>query len=57
MKTNLLLIFILILQLKINAQNCTYIQAIDTANNAITFTATDTASVFNYIFVLILHLY
>jgi len=52
MKTNLLLIFILILQLKINAQNCTYIQAIDTANNSITFTATDTASVFNYIFVL-----
>jgi PKD repeat protein len=34
------------------AQNCTFIQEIDTANNAITFIATDTASSYNYIFIL-----
>jgi len=52
MKTRLLLIIIVLLKLEIKAQNCTFIQAIDTANNSITFTATDTASAFNYIFVL-----
>ena len=40
------------MQFEIRAQNCTFIQAIDTANNSITFTATDTASIYNYIFVL-----
>jgi gamma-glutamyltranspeptidase len=52
MKIKLLFILIFLFQLKISAQNCTYIQAIDTANNSITFTATDTLSVYNYIFVL-----
>jgi PKD repeat protein len=52
MKTKLLVIFLLFFQLKMSAQNCTYIQAIDTVNNTITFTATDTLSVYNYIFVL-----
>jgi PKD repeat protein len=33
------------------AQNCVYTQATDTTNFSITFTATDTLSVFNYIFI------
>jgi PKD repeat protein len=51
MKTKLLVIFLLFFQLKMSAQNCTYNQVIDTVNNTITFTATDTLSAYNYIFV------
>ena len=52
MKTKILFILLVFLQFDAKAQNCTYIQDIDTANNSITFTATDTVSVYNYIFVL-----
>lgn len=52
MKKALLFALFVLLQLNTRAQNCTFIQSIDTANNAITFTATDTVSLFNYIFVL-----
>jgi len=52
MRIKLLFTFFIFFQVTVHAQNCTYIQAIDTANNSITFTATDTASAYNYIFVL-----
>jgi len=41
----------MLIKLKADAQNCTYISTIDLVNYNITFTATDTLSVYNYIFI------
>lgn len=52
MKTKLLLLFVILLKFEVKAQNCTFIESYDFNSNSVTFTATDTASVYNYIFVL-----
>ena len=51
MKTKLLLIFLMLFQLKMSAQNCTYMQIVDTSANSVTFIATDTTNSYNYFFV------
>lgn len=51
MKIRLVILFLLFAQFTLNAQNCSFVENIDTVNNRITFTATDTLSAFNYIFI------